>query len=130
MVNVETIIRIADNSGAIFGGCIRILKLSHKLGAKTGETITISVKKNIFKKNIIKKSKIIVKGQICKALIIRSVKGLKRWGNFFIRANNNAAILLNKYDLPYGTRLFGVVFREIKKKIKYAKVISLADIVF
>ena len=129
MINVETIIRIADNSGAIWGGCIRILKISNNSGAKPGETITISVKKNIFKKHIIKKSKIIIKGQICKALIIRSIKGIKRWGNFFLRSNINAAILLNRYDLPYGTRLFGIIFREIKKKIKYSKIISLADIV-
>lgn len=78
MINVEMIIRIADNSGAIWGSCIRILKMSNNSGARPGETITISVKKNIFKKNIVKKSKIIIKGQICKALIIRSRKGLKR----------------------------------------------------
>jgi large subunit ribosomal protein L14 len=105
------------------------LKISNNSGAKPGETITISVKKNIFKKHIIKKSKIIIKGQICKALIIRSIKGIKRWGNFFLRSNTNAAILLNRYDLPYGTRLFGIIFREIKKKMKYSKIISLADIV-
>jgi large subunit ribosomal protein L14 len=129
MINVEMIIRIADNSGALLGSCIRILKISSNSGAIPGQTITISVKKNIFKKNIIKKSKIIVKGQICKALIIRSRKGLKRWGNFFIRSSSNAIILLNRYDLPYGTRLFGVIFREVKKKMKYSKIISLADIV-
>lgn len=129
MIKVETVIRVVDNSGAILAKCIRNLKLTHKLGAKVGETITVSIKRNIFKKNIIKKSKIIIKGQICKALVISSVKNIKRWGNFFLRINCNAIILLNKYDLPFGTRLFGIVFQEIRQKLKYAKVISLADII-
>lgn len=129
MVKVETIIKVVDNSGALLAKCIRNLSSSHILGANVGEVITISVKRNIFKKNIIKKSKIIMKGQICKALVIRSIKSIKRWGNFFLQANSKAVILLNKYDLPFGTRLFGIVFREVKQKIKYAKIISLADII-
>lgn len=78
MVNVQTRVDIVDNSGGIIGGCIQVLKISSRIGAVPGQTITISIKKNIFKKHIVKKSKIIVKGQICKALIVRTLKGLKR----------------------------------------------------
>lgn len=78
MVNVQTRVDIVDNSGGIIGGCIQVLKISSRIGAIPGQTITISIKKNIFKKHIVKKSKIIVKGQICKALIVRTLKGLKR----------------------------------------------------
>ena len=82
MINVQTILKVADNSGAIYVMCIRLLNMSMRVGAKAGDTITVVVKKNIVKKNI-KKSKEIKKGQICTALILRTKKGLKR--NFQIQ---------------------------------------------
>jgi len=78
MVNVETLLKVADNSGALICGCIKVLKISSRIGAIPGQTVTVSVKKNIFKKHVVKKSKIISKGQICKALLVCSAKGLKR----------------------------------------------------
>lgn len=126
MINISTRLAVVDNSGALEVGCINILKINSRIGAVPGCLITISVKKNIFKKNIKKKSRIIVKGQIVKALLTTTVKGLKRGGNFFVRAYSNNAVLLNQYMLPYGTRVFGPVFREIRQKINYRKVISLS----
>jgi large subunit ribosomal protein L14 len=128
MINVESILKIADNSGGLFCGCIKILKISSRIGAIPGQTLTVSIKKNVFKKHVTKKSKIISKGQICKALLVCSVKGLKRWGNFFIKANSNKVVLLNQYNMPYATRLFGLVFREVRLKIFFNKVMSLAQI--
>jgi large subunit ribosomal protein L14 len=78
MICVGTICKVADNSGAILVKCIKVLKISSRIGAVAGQTITISVKKNVFKRHIIKKSKIIIKGQICKALILRTKKNIKR----------------------------------------------------
>ncbi len=127
MINVQTILKVADNSGAIFVNCIRLLNISMRNGAKAGETITVVVKKNIIKKNI-KKSKEIKKGQVCVALILRTVKNLKRWGNFFINAGTNSVAIINKYSLPYGSRIFGPVFREIRLNMKYSKIISISQL--
>lgn len=77
MINVQTVLKVVDNSGAIFVSCIRLLNISSRIGAYPGQTVTVVVKKNIIKKNI-KKSKEIKKGQICTALIVRTRKGLKR----------------------------------------------------
>lgn len=128
MVNVETLLKVTDNSGAIYCCCIKILKMSSRIGAIPGQTLTVSVKKNMYKKHIVKKSKIIVKGQICKALLVCSAKGLKRWGNFFIKSKLNRIVLINQYNLPYATRLFGPVFREVRLKIYFSKIMSLAQI--
>jgi len=102
-----------------------LVKNASRLGSKPGQIITVSVKKNIFKKHVVKKSRIIHKGQICKALIIGSAKGVKRWGNFFLRTRRNRIILLNQYGMPYATRLFGPVFRDVRLNAKYIKIISL-----
>ena len=126
MIFVGTICKVADNSGAVLVKCIKVLKISSRIGAIPGQTITVSVKKNVFKRHIIKKSKIIIKGQICKALILRTKKSIKRWGNFYIKAIKNYVTLLNIYDLPFATRLFGPIFREIRLQLKYYKIISLA----
>ena len=126
MIKPSSILNVADNSGALSVGCINVPKSNSRLGALPGCLITISVKKNIFKKNIKKKSRIITKGQLAKALIVTNVKGVKRVGHFFIRSSLNSAVLLNQYLLPFGTRIFGPTFREIRLKINYRKVVSLS----
>ncbi len=126
MINVQTILKVADNSGAIFVKCIHLLQ-SGKSGSGVGDVITVVVKKNIIKKNV-KKSKEVKKGQVCTGLILRTKKGLKRWGNFFLRSSSNSIILINKYFLPVGSRIIGPVFREIRSNLKFAKVISLAQV--
>lgn len=127
MINVQTVLKVADNSGAVFVNCIRLLNRSSRIGAKVGDTITVVVKKSVVKKNI-KKSKEVKKGQICTALVLRTTKGLKRWGNFFIASGSNSAALLNKYFLPIGSRIIGPIFREIRSDIRFNKIISLAQV--
>jgi large subunit ribosomal protein L14 len=127
MINVQTVLRVADNSGAVFVSCIRLMNSSSRIGANVGDTLTVVVKKNIIKKNI-KKSKEIKKGQVCSAVVLRTLKGVKRWGNFFIRSGTNSVALLNKYSLPIGSRLLGPVFREVRVNLKFAKVISIAQV--
>lgn len=127
MINVQTVLKVADNSGAVFVNCIRLLNSSSRIGAGVGDVITVVVKKSIIKKNV-KKSKEIKKGQVCSAIVIRTVKGAKRWGNFFIRSGNNCAALLNKYFLPIGSRVLGPVFREIRIGLKYNKLTSIAQV--
>jgi large subunit ribosomal protein L14 len=100
---------------------------SSRVGAKVGDTLTVVVKKNIIKKNV-KKSKEIKKGQVCSAVVLRTLKGVKRWGNFFLRSGTISVALFNKYSLPVGSRLLGPVFREIRVNLKFAKVISIAQV--
>jgi ribosomal protein L14 len=78
MIKPPALLLVADNSGALIGGCIKVAKLNNRLGAVPGTVLTISVKKNLFKKHIKKKSRIIVKGQIVKALLTTSAKSVKR----------------------------------------------------
>jgi large subunit ribosomal protein L14 len=127
MINVQTVLKVADNSGAIYVKCIHALTSSSRAGASVGDIITVVVKKNIIKKKV-KKSREIKKGQICIGVVLRSRKGIKRWGNFFLRSSGNAVALLNKYFLPIGSRILGPVFRDLRSNIKFGKVISLAQV--
>jgi large subunit ribosomal protein L14 len=126
MIKPPSKLPVADNSGALVGGCINISNFDRRVGALPSSILTISVKESLFKKNIKKKSRIINKSQIVKALLVTTVKGIKRKGNFFLRSSSNNIVLLNQYELPYGTRLFGPVFQEVRKKIRFRKVVSLA----
>jgi ribosomal protein L14 len=78
MVNIGTFLKVADNSGAILGLCINISKFSRHTGIFPGQSLIVNIKKNLFKKHIIKKSLIIIKGKIYKALLVRSLRGVKR----------------------------------------------------
>lgn len=127
MINVQTVLKVADNSGAVYVNCIRLMKTSSRVGAGVGDIITVVIKKSIIKKNI-KKSREVKKGQVCTAVVLRTVKSLKRWGNFFISSGSNAALLVNKYFLPVGSRLLGPVFREIRTNIKFNKIISISQV--
>jgi len=126
MINVQTILRVTDNSGAIFVKCV---KLPKNKSTTIGQILTGVVQKSIIKKNI-KKSKEIKKGQICTCVIVRDKTNLRRWGGFFIRASTNAVVLLNKYYLPIASRILGPVFRELRLNIKFNKIISISQISF
>jgi large subunit ribosomal protein L14 len=127
MINIGTFIKITDNSGALLGCCLNRMGFSKKNGVLSGQTLIVNIKKAIFKKHIVKKSKIIKKSQICKALLIRSIRGIKRWGNFIHKCGSNAAILVNQYDIPYATRLLGIMFREVRTKLIYRKLVGVAE---
>lgn len=126
MITIGTLVSIADNSGALLGLCLNTYKLSGKKGVLPGQLLTLNIKKNILKKHIIKKSRIIVKGQICRAIVIRSLRGIKRWGNFFLKCGINAAVVLNQYRAPYATRLIGTLFREIRLTLLFRKLLNMA----
>lgn len=128
MIKPPARLPIIDNSGAIWIGCISVPKLNSRIGAISGTIFTSSVKENIFKRNIKKKSRIINKSQIVKALLVTTAKQQKRRGNFFMKSSENNSVLLNQYELPYGTRLSGPVFREIRQKTKFKKVVSISKI--
>lgn len=125
MINIGTYLSISDNSGGVLAKCIGVSRIS-KNGALPGHIITVVIRKNIFKSHIVKKSKIISKGMICKASILRTTKGLCRWGSFYIRCTKNIIILINNFFVPYASRLFGVFFREIRMDRRFKRLISLA----
>jgi len=123
MIFVQSRLNIVDNSGALEVGCIHLLKESSKKGAKAGEIIVCSVKKNILKK----KKKPILRGQVCRALIVSTKNKVKRLGNFYVTAGLNTAILVNDSG-PLANRIFGPVFQEVRNKISI-KVLSIAEII-
>ena len=126
MINIGTYLKIADNSGGLFAKCIGVSRISYNLTIP-GHIITVVIQRIIYKKNIVKKSKIISKGMICKALILRTKKGLRRWGNFFVRSINNRIILINNFFVPYGTRFFGTFFRELRTDLRFKRLVSVAQ---
>ncbi|MBG76301.1 MAG: 50S ribosomal protein L14 [Alphaproteobacteria bacterium MarineAlpha5_Bin12] len=118
MIQMQTNIDVADNSGARKVQCIKVLGGSKKRFATIGEIITVSVK------NAIPKGKV-KKGDVYKAIIVRTRKDFARDDGSSIRFDNNAVVLLDKQEEPIGTRIFGPVTRELRSK-KFMKIISLA----
>lgn len=118
MVQEETNLVVADNSGAKNIRCIRVLGGSNKNYAKVGDQVVVTVKSAIPNGNI-------KKGEISKAVIVRTKKEIRRKDGSYIRFDENAAVLLNPQGEPRGTRIFGPVARELRDK-KYMKIISLA----
>ena len=118
MVQQETRLKVADNTGAKEGLCIKVLGGSRKRYAKTGDLIVITVKKAIPGSNV-------KKGEVHKAVVVRTRKELKRKDGSYIRFDDNAAVLVNDNKEPKGTRVFGPVARELREK-KFMKILSLA----
>lgn len=118
MVQQESRLNVADNSGAKEVLVIRVLGGSHRRYASVGDKIVVSVKSAIPSGNI-------KKGQVSKAVVVRTSKAIKRKDGSYIRFDDNAAVLLNAQDEPRGTRIFGPVARELRDK-KFMKIISLA----
>ena len=118
MIQMQTNIDVADNSGARKVQCIKVLGGSKKRFASIGEIITVSVK------NAIPKGKV-KKGDVYKAIIVRTRKDFARDDGSSIRFDNNAVVLLDKQEEPIGTRIFGPVTRELRSK-KFMKIISFA----
>ncbi len=118
MVHEETNLVVADNSGAKKVRCIRVLGGHGKRYARIGDVVVVSVKAAIPNANV-------KKGEVCKAVIVRTSKETKRKDGSFIRFDDNAAVILNNNGEPRGTRIFGPVARELREK-NYMKIISLA----
>ncbi|MBI28423.1 MAG: 50S ribosomal protein L14 [Alphaproteobacteria bacterium MarineAlpha5_Bin11] len=118
MIQMQTKIEVADNSGARKVQCVKVLGGSKKRFASIGEIIVVSVK------DAIPRGKV-KKGDVYKALIVRTKKDFSRIDGTTIRFDKNAVILLDKQEEPIGTRVFGPVTRELRSK-KFMKIISLA----
>ena len=118
MIQENTRLNVADNSGARRVQCIRILGGSKKRYGSVGDIIVVSVK------NAIPKSQI-KKGQVSRAVIVRTKKEIARDDGSYIRFDENAAVLLDTAGEPVGTRIFGPVARELRDK-DFMKIISLA----
>ncbi|MCK6603289.1 MAG: 50S ribosomal protein L14 [Ignavibacteriaceae bacterium] len=118
MIQEETILVAADNSGAKRVKCIRVLGGSNRRYASVGDLIVVSVK-NAIPNSAVKK------GDVSKAVIVRTRKEVKRKDGSYIRFDENAAVLLNNQGEPRGTRIFGPVARELREK-QYMKIVSLA----
>ena len=117
MVQQESYLRVADNTGAKELKCIRVLGGSKRRYAGLGDTIVCTVKDAIPGGNV-------KKGEVVKAVIVRSAKGVRRADGTYVRFDDNAAVLIKDDKNPRGTRIFGPVARELRDQ--YMKIISLA----
>jgi large subunit ribosomal protein L14 len=118
MIQAETVLSVADNSGARKVLCIKVLGGSRKRYAQIGDVIKVTVK------DAIPRGKV-KKGEIYNALVVRTKHGVRRPDGSLIRFDSNAAVLLDSKREPIGTRVFGPVTRELRA-INYLKIISLA----
>ncbi len=118
MIQMHTILNVADNSGAKKIMCIRAIGGGVGRIASVGDVITASVKEAEPNSNI-------KKGTVVKAVIVRTKKEIRRKDGSYIRFDDNAAVLIDKFGDPIGTRVFGPVARELRDK-KFTKIISLA----
>lgn len=118
MIQVESRLQVADNSGAKEVACIKVLGGSKRRYASVGDIIVVSVK------DAMPHSKV-SKGDIMQAVIVRTKKEIRRADGSYIRFDNNAAVLLSKQGEPVGTRIFGPVARELRAK-NFMKIVSLA----
>ena len=118
MIQMQTNLEVADNSGARRVQCIKVLGGSKRKYASVGDVIVVSVKEAIPRGRV-------KKGDVHQAVIVRTSKAIRRTDGSLIRLDRNAAVLINKQGEPIGTRIFGPVTRELRGK-KFMKIISLA----
>ena len=118
MIQMQTNLEVADNSGARRVQCIKVLGGSKRKTAGVGDTIVVSVKEAIPRGRV-------KKGDVIKAVIVRTAKEIRRQDGSSIRFDRNAAVLINAQGEPIGTRIFGPVTRELRSR-NHMKIISLA----
>lgn len=118
MIQMRTVLNAADNSGAKKVSCIGVLGGSRKKRATVGDIIVVSVKEAIPNAKV-------KKGDVMKAVIVRTVKEVRRPDGSFLKFDDNSAVLINNQMEPVGTRIFGPVARELRAK-QFMKIISLA----
>ncbi len=118
MIQMTTVLDVADNSGAKKVSCIKVLGGSKRKYASIGDVIVVAVKEAIPNAKV-------KKGDVAKAVIVRTSKEISRPDGSFIKFDGNAAVLISKDLEPIGTRIFGPVARELRAK-KFMKIISLA----
>ena len=118
MIQMQSNLDVADNSGARRVQCIKVLGGSKRRTASVGDVIVVSIKEAIPRGKV-------KKGDVHQAVIVRTAKEIRRTDGSSIRFDRNAAVLINKQGEPIGTRIFGPVTRELRAK-KFMKIISLA----
>ena len=118
MIQMQTYLNVADNTGARELMCIRVLGGTRRRYANIGDVVVCSVKKAA-------PGGMVKKGDVVKAVIVRSTKGLRRDDGTYIRFDENAAVIIRDDKQPRGTRIFGPVARELREK-DYLKILSLA----
>ena len=118
MIQTESVLDVADNSGARRIMCIKVLGGSKRRYARVGDIIRVSVK------DALPKSKV-KKGSVMRAVVVRTAQGVRRKDGSLIRFDGNAAVLINNQNEPIGTRIFGPVTRELREQ--FMKIISLAE---
>mgnify|MGYP003597026835 CR=1 FL=1 len=118
MIQQQTLLKVADNSGAKEIMCIRVLGGSLRKYGNIGDVIVASVKSAT-------PGGVVKKGDVVKAVIVRSVKGARRADGSYIRFDENAAVIIKDDKTPKGTRIFGPVARELREK-EFTKILSLA----
>ncbi|CAL4324177.1 50S ribosomal protein L14 [Buchnera aphidicola (Chaitophorus populicola)] len=118
MIQEQTILNIADNSGARSVMCIKVLGGSKRRYANIGDVIKVAIKEAIPRGKV-------KKGEVLKAVIVRTKKGIRRSDGSVLRFDSNACVILNNNEQPIGTRIFGPVTRELRTD-KFMKIISLA----
>jgi large subunit ribosomal protein L14 len=118
MIQQETILESADNSGAKKLSCIKVLGGSKRKYASVGDIIVVSIK------DALPNAKV-KKGEVAKAVIVRTRRDIRRVDGSWIRFDDNAAVLINQNREPIGTRIFGPVARELRAK-RFMKIVSLA----
>lgn len=118
MIQMQTMLDVADNSGARSVKCIKVLGGSHRRYANVGDIIKVTVREAIPRGRV-------KKGDVLNAVVVRTRKGVRRQDGSVIRFDRNAAVLLNNNKQPIGTRIFGPVTRELRGE-HFMKIISLA----
>ena len=118
MIQVQTQMTVADNSGAKKVSCIRVLGGTRRRYARVGDIVIVAVKEAIPHSKV-------KKGDVMRAVVVRTVKETRRPDGSYIRFDDNSAVLINPAGDPIGTRIFGPVARELRAK-RFMKIISLA----
>jgi large subunit ribosomal protein L14 len=118
MIQMQTILNVADNSGAKKVACIKVLGGSRRRYASLGDVIVIAVKEAIPNSKV-------KKGDVMKAVVVRTVKEVRRSDGSYLKFDDNSAVLISNQMEPIGTRIFGPVARELRAK-QFMKIISLA----
>lgn len=118
MIQMQTVLNVADNSGARRVSCIRVVGASNKKYANIGDVIIGSIKEAIPESKV-------KKGEVIRAVVVRTVKSTKRTDGSHIKFDENSVVIINKDNEPIGTRIFGPVARELRAK-RFMRIISLA----
>ena len=118
MIQMQTILNVADNSGAKRVFCVKVLGGSKKKYATVGDIIVVSVKEAIPNSKV-------KKGDVMKAVVVRTVKEVRRPDGSYLKFDDNSAVLINNQMEPVGTRIFGPVARELRAK-QFMRIVSLA----